>query len=218
MSAKSSISGGRSTPQRLGLLVLQRPDRRFNRLAKASQHLGIESVSLGQPSGRAGKLSDLSGIDHRDRYSSGRQRAGHWHFQTAGGFEDYQVGSRGEPFEQLSDSLLIVGNREGPLIGTRATSNCALDTSIPTNRFTSAITVPPHAACPALRSGIFVPYNRSGLSVVGARRPSLLDGVSSPRMHRPFAPRPLMTPYRTMESHVRLFGLDAFEESDPAGC
>lgn len=53
---------------------------------KASQHLGIESVSLGRPSGSAGKLSDLSGIDHRDRNSDGRQRPGHWPFQTAGGF------------------------------------------------------------------------------------------------------------------------------------
>src|SRR5439155_16485380 len=87
--------------------------------------------------------------------------------------------------------------------GPIATSNCALATSIPTNRFASAITAPHHAACPALQSGISFPYNRSGLSAVKARRPSLLDGVLAPRLHRPAAPRLSMVLLHPLHTRLR---------------
>src|SRR5712692_254950 len=70
------------------------------------------------------------------------------------------------------------------------------------NLLASAITAPHRAACPALQSGIFFPYNRSGLSAVKARRPSLLDGVLSPRVHRPAAPRLAMVLLHPL--HTRL--------------
>jgi transposase len=72
--------------QALAALVM----RRSQLVAMLTAEKNRRAISLEQPSGRADKLSDLSGIDHRDRNSSGRQRAGHWHFHTAGGFEDYQ--------------------------------------------------------------------------------------------------------------------------------
>src|SRR5207302_8678240 len=93
---------------------------------------------------------------------------------------------------RLSNALIprssLATAKRSPL-SPSATSNRALATSIPTYRSSSTITAPHRAACPALQSGISFPYNRSGLSAVMARRPSLLDGVFAPRVHRPAAPR-----------------------------
>ena len=163
------------------------------------------SVLASRPVARANSLTCLR-IDHCDRNSSGPQRAGHWHFQTAGGFKDHQVGSRCEPLLEPLDSMLIVGNREGHLIGTEGDVQLGLGYIDSDNRFISAITVPLHAACPALRSVFLIPYNRSGLSVVGARRPSLLDGVHCPRIYRSAAPRPLMTLLHPLHTRIRSRG------------
>src|SRR6266851_6398790 len=59
-------------------------------------------------------------------------------------------------------------------------------------------------ACPALRSGISFPYNRSGSALSVKRRPSLLDGILLPRVHRSAAPPiPILLPNR---QHTRVLG------------
>src|SRR6266851_1516926 len=68
-------------------------------------------------------------------------------------------------------------------------------------------------ACPALRSGISFPYNRSGYALSVKRRPSLLDGILLPRAHRSAAPPiPILLPNR---QHTRVLR-DHEKSNNPA--
>src|ERR1700691_37530 len=110
--------------------------------------------------------------------------------------------------------MLIVGKRERALIGTEANVQLRLGYIDSGKPFYLRHHRTSSRCLPSLATGIFFPYNRSGLSVVGARRPSLLDGVSSPMMHRPAAP-PLMTLLHLQ--HTRMLKKDRFSLEHQVG-
>ena len=64
--------------------------------------LSIERVGLGEPPGGAGKIADLTWINHRERQAGAGQSGGHGDLEPAGGLEHNQGRSQGD---QIGDEL-----------------------------------------------------------------------------------------------------------------
>jgi len=62
--------------ERLGFAVGHGPGGRANGFGEVGDRCGVEAVSLGELAGRARKVADLAGIDHREGQTRGGERAG----------------------------------------------------------------------------------------------------------------------------------------------
>ena len=67
----------------------QKPDLRPHHRAKLGQHLGIQYIGLGQPTGGTGKISHPLGIDHCNRETGYAQDCGDRHLQSSGGLHNH---------------------------------------------------------------------------------------------------------------------------------
>ena len=73
-----------------------------NAFGEQGDDLSIEGVGLGEPSGGAGKIADLTRIDDREREAGAGQSGGHGDLEPAGGFEHDQRRSQGK---QIGDEV-----------------------------------------------------------------------------------------------------------------
>ena len=106
----SSASGERSELQ--GHRVRQGTQRRAHRFSEASQHIGIDTVGLGQLSGGFSEVPDLARVDNDDRQLGTSQSMGHWAFQPTCGLQHDQCGlDFSQPFDQILDAGLVVSDR-----------------------------------------------------------------------------------------------------------
>ena len=90
-----------------------------NDLTEASQDARVEGVGLGENSDAFGEIPDLAWIDERHGMSGLKEFGDRHAFETAGGFEDDDTGSRfGKLLEQLAETDAIIGDGESLGLGT----------------------------------------------------------------------------------------------------
>ena len=98
-------------------LVRQGPHFVANRCGKAGDDLRIQPIGLGEPSHRAGKIADLTRVDHHDRQSGASERGGNHLFEPTGRFQHDQARrDRTQPVRQFIEPNRVARNPEG-LVG-----------------------------------------------------------------------------------------------------
>ena len=84
-----------------------------NTFGEQGDDLSIECVSLGEPSGGAGKIADLTWIDDRQRKAGAGQSGSHGGLEPAGGLEHNQGRSQGKQIgDELRKGLAIARDSE----------------------------------------------------------------------------------------------------------
>ena len=95
-------------------LVRERSRMRTDVVGEACDDGGVEGIGLGEPTGGAGEVSDLSGIDHGDGEVVSGEFGGDAGLIAAGGFHDHKLGlAVSGPGDDFADSLVVVGETTG---------------------------------------------------------------------------------------------------------
>src|SRR2546425_7038457 len=134
-------TSGHDGAQRLGLLIRQGPRDRPHDFGEVGQDLGIQPIGLGEDAARLRKIPHLPGIHHDYWHSGCRQCTRERDFEAPVASKTTTVGCicrRRSTVVAMPFSSLAAANRPS---GRTAMSNCALETSTPTN--TAMFVMPP---------------------------------------------------------------------------
>ena len=100
--------------QRLGFGVRDRPRRRANGLGEVGDRRGVQAIGLSELSGRAGKISDLTRIDHRQGQMRGGKGACDHCLVPARRLERDEDGSKSaQAFDKTLKTFVVARDNEG---------------------------------------------------------------------------------------------------------